>query len=93
MMKKLFEALAEDTTLIMAGDADQLPSVEAGAVFSDMLSGADKKGHLLEKSVVVLDRMKRSVSQLSEFAVSIKENNFSFDKNLLNIRASPYRIS
>ena len=80
MMKKLFEALAEDTTLIMAGDADQLPSVEAGAVFSDMLSGADKGGHILEKSVVVLDRMKRSVSELSEFAVSIKENNFSSDK-------------
>jgi exodeoxyribonuclease V alpha subunit len=36
MMDRLTRALQEDARLIMLGDADQLPSIEAGAVFRDM---------------------------------------------------------
>ena len=36
LMDRLLAALAEDATLLLLGDADQLPSVAAGAVFRDL---------------------------------------------------------
>ncbi|HXN33983.1 MAG TPA: exodeoxyribonuclease V subunit alpha [Polyangiaceae bacterium] len=36
IMDRLMRALAEDARLVLLGDADQLPSVEAGAVFRDL---------------------------------------------------------
>ena len=36
LMDRLLAALADDATLILLGDADQLPSVAAGAVFRDL---------------------------------------------------------
>jgi exodeoxyribonuclease V alpha subunit len=38
MMDRLVRALRKDARLILIGDADQLPSVEAGAVFRDLCS-------------------------------------------------------
>jgi exodeoxyribonuclease V alpha subunit len=39
MMSKLMDALPTDTRVILLGDRDQLASVEAGAVMSDICSG------------------------------------------------------
>jgi len=36
IMDRLMRALADDARLVLLGDADQLPSVEAGAVFRDL---------------------------------------------------------
>jgi exodeoxyribonuclease V alpha subunit len=36
MMDRLMRALSEDARLVLLGDADQLPSVDAGAVFRDL---------------------------------------------------------
>ncbi|TPV93584.1 MAG: exodeoxyribonuclease V subunit alpha [Myxococcales bacterium FL481] len=36
LTRRLLDAVADDTTLVMLGDADQLASVEAGAVFGDI---------------------------------------------------------
>ena len=36
LMDRLLAALADDATLLLLGDADQLPSVAAGAVFRDL---------------------------------------------------------
>jgi exodeoxyribonuclease V alpha subunit len=36
MMDRLLRALSADARLVLFGDADQLPSIEAGAVFRDM---------------------------------------------------------
>lgn len=36
LMERLLRALADEATLVLLGDADQLPSVEAGAVFRDL---------------------------------------------------------
>lgn len=38
-MDRLLRALREDARLVLLGDADQLPSVEAGAVFRDLCAG------------------------------------------------------
>ena len=79
MMKALFEALSPETSLIMSGDADQLPSVEAGAVFSDILADADDEDHILHNNIVRLDKMKRSGSDIADLALKIRENNFTFN--------------
>ncbi|MGV0626462.1 exodeoxyribonuclease V subunit alpha [Mycolicibacter minnesotensis] len=39
MMARLLEAMRPDTRLILVGDADQLASVEAGAVLADLVDG------------------------------------------------------
>ncbi len=39
MMDRLVRALRDGTRLVLLGDADQLPSVEAGAVFRDLCAG------------------------------------------------------
>ena len=36
LMERLFRALRDDARLVLFGDADQLPSVEAGTVFRDL---------------------------------------------------------
>ena len=77
MMKHLFEALSPETSIVMAGDADQLPSVEAGAVFADFLAGSDESSHILKNNVVRLDRMKRAGAGIAETALRIKEKKFS----------------
>jgi exodeoxyribonuclease V alpha subunit len=38
LMEALFMALSPDTTLVLLGDPDQLPSVDAGQVFRDLVS-------------------------------------------------------
>ena len=42
LMAKLFEALPFDTRVILLGDRDQLASVEAGAVLSDICAGSGR---------------------------------------------------
>lgn len=44
LMDRLLAALAPDTALILLGDADQLPSVSAGAVFRDLSGHAARLG-------------------------------------------------
>jgi exodeoxyribonuclease V alpha subunit len=39
MMDRLIRALRPDARLVLLGDADQLPSIEAGAVFRDLCAG------------------------------------------------------
>jgi exodeoxyribonuclease V alpha subunit len=39
MMDRLVRALRDDARLVLFGDADQLPSIEAGAVFRDLCAG------------------------------------------------------
>jgi exodeoxyribonuclease V alpha subunit len=39
MMDRLVRALKDDAQLVLLGDADQLPSIEAGAVFRDLCAG------------------------------------------------------
>ena len=41
MMARLLEAVRPEARLILVGDADQLASVEAGAVLADLVDGLD----------------------------------------------------
>lgn len=49
LMDRLLEALADDARLLILGDADQLPSVEVGAVFRDLVAaGGARSVRLIE---------------------------------------------
>jgi len=44
LMSHLLDALRPDARLVILGDADQLPSVSAGAIFRDLLPEAEESG-------------------------------------------------
>lgn len=59
----LLQALPNKTKLILIGDPNQLPSVEAGAVLADMLCRSQEKHHLLKEHIVELHGSKRSLNR------------------------------
>jgi len=71
MMSLLFEALAPDTTLLLVGDRDQLPSVDAGAVFGDFVAGAEKETHKLHRNTLFLTKSWRSSSGIIEVSRAV----------------------
>ena len=69
MMDRLFQATdPERTRVILMGDKDQLPSVEAGSVLADLSPTADNP---LSNYVVLLHNVYRSGGQLLELAQAI----------------------
>lgn len=60
LMDRLLRALGENTRLVLLGDADQLPSVEAGAVFRDLVAfGLSDAGRATWGGAVRLERSHR----------------------------------
>jgi exodeoxyribonuclease V alpha subunit len=72
LFKSLLSALKNPSKLILIGDANQLASVESGAVLEDIVAGRHLKDtertFLLDKSVVFLEGSKRSEVQILDFA-------------------------
>ena len=60
VMERLLRALRPDARLVLLGDADQLPSVEAGAVFRDLCAGL-KPARLRENLRVASDPAARGI--------------------------------
>lgn len=56
MMRRLLDALPHRSVLVLLGDADQLPSVDAGAVLRDLVSSEDAR---LRASTVALVESRR----------------------------------
>ncbi len=78
-------ALAPHTALLLVGDPEQLPSVEAGALLGDLLHGARQaarsaKGGPLSESVIHLTKVYRSGTAILEFAAAVRDG----DMNRLN---------
>ena len=69
LMRALVAALPSDCRLVLLGDKDQLPSVEAGAVLGDIVTGEDVP------CVVRLEKSKRFTGVLAECAAAIKDGN------------------
>lgn len=68
MMYRLFDALNENTKLILVGDKDQLPSVEAGALLGDFLYNYNVPSHKMNNSIVVLEKSYRSIKGIMDGA-------------------------
>ena len=69
LMVKLFEAVSKDARLVLLGDADQLKSVEAGAILGDLC-------HALTQGVVTLTHTHRfgANSGIGALSRAIKAN-------------------
>jgi exodeoxyribonuclease V alpha subunit len=68
LMERLVRAVADDARLVLLGDADQLPSIEAGAVFRDLSPLA----HRLTRSHRV-DAAARGGRELGELARALRD--------------------
>jgi exodeoxyribonuclease V alpha subunit len=68
LMERLVRAVADDARLVLLGDADQLPSIEAGAVFRDLSPLA----HRLTRSHRV-DTAARGGQQLGALARALRD--------------------
>jgi exodeoxyribonuclease V alpha subunit len=88
MLDKFLQAIdPEQTKLILLGDKNQLPSVEAGAVFAEMIPDGTRAARF-EDRFVVLQKVYRSGTNLLELANQANQGSFppfkavAFDKAL-----------
>lgn len=65
LLARLLDALEEGACLVLMGDMDQLPSVEAGSVLAD-LAPAGAGDHPLREHLAILDRSHRSDASILE---------------------------
>lgn len=56
LFSKLLEAISSDTKLILLGDKDQLASVEAGSLFSDLCMAQEKLNHFSQERIEFFNR-------------------------------------
>ena len=77
LMKALLDALPNECRLVLLGDKDQLPSVDAGAVLGDVVANFD------ERTVVKLTKSHRFKGALAECARAVNEGDeASFTKSI-----------
>ena len=69
LMKALLEALPGECRLVLLGDKDQLPSVDAGAVLGDVVANFD------ERTVVELKESNRFTGALADCARAVNDGN------------------
>jgi exodeoxyribonuclease V alpha subunit len=65
LMARLLEAVRPGARLVLVGDADQLASVEAGAVLADLVDGLSARGDVRIAALRTAHRFGRSIGQLA----------------------------
>ena len=76
MLDKFLQAIdPEQTKLILLGDKNQLPSVEAGSVFAEMIPDGTRAARF-EERFVVLQKVYRSGTNLLELANQANQGSF-----------------
>jgi exodeoxyribonuclease V alpha subunit len=65
MMARLLEAVRPETRLLLVGDADQLASVEAGAVLADLVEGLNARGDTRVAALTTSHRFGTSIGELA----------------------------
>ena len=66
IMARLLEAVRPDARLVLVGDADQLASVEAGAVLADMVDGLSARSDVRVAALRTSHRFGAAISDLAE---------------------------
>jgi exodeoxyribonuclease V alpha subunit len=66
MMARLLEAMRPDARLILVGDADQLTSVEAGAVLADLVDGLAARDDVRVAALRTSHRFGKAIGALAE---------------------------
>jgi exodeoxyribonuclease V alpha subunit len=65
MMARLLEAVRPQTRLLLVGDADQLASVEAGAVLADLVDGLNGRADTRVAALTTSHRFGASIGELA----------------------------
>jgi exodeoxyribonuclease V alpha subunit len=73
LMTMILKAMKSDARLLLVGDRDQLPSVESGALLSDLLHGLDSEGHRLNGRVISLTTVHRNSGAIREVSRMVLE--------------------
>ena len=87
MMTRLVEAVRPDARLVLVGDADQLASVDAGAVLSDLVTGFGGAG---ESPVVRLATTHRFGEEIGRLAAALRDG--SADDVVAALRAGSAEV-
>jgi exodeoxyribonuclease V alpha subunit len=66
MMARLLEAVRPDARLVLVGDADQLASVEAGAVLADLVDGLSARSEVRVAALRTSHRFGAAIGDLAE---------------------------
>ncbi|MEE6175430.1 exodeoxyribonuclease V subunit alpha [Mycobacterium sp. 050134] len=66
MMARLLEAVRPDARLVLVGDADQLASVEAGAVLADLVDGLSARSDVRVAALRTSHRFGESIGALAD---------------------------
>lgn len=66
MMARLLEAVRPEARLILVGDADQLASVEAGAVLADLVDGLSARGDVRVAALRTSHRFGEAIGALAD---------------------------
>ena len=82
LMHALIAALKEDARLILLGDADQLPSVDTGAVLGDLTKFGMNEN--LVKRLAVCERAKGEVSDVAQAINGLPLNDEDAAKRMVN---------
>jgi len=82
MLEKVLQAIdISKTKLVFLGDKDQLPSVEAGAVFAEMISDKGNTG-AFKNRLVVLKKVYRLGENLLKLAENVNQGLFPLKEHL-----------
>jgi exodeoxyribonuclease V alpha subunit len=77
LTKALLDALPDDGRILLVGDKDQLPSVDAGYVIGDMLTARAPNGNTVPSSELTkVFRSLGSKNMIAEWAKDMKEGRF-----------------
>jgi len=76
LLEKLFEAIDERTSIVMLGDRNQLPSVEAGAVLAHLIPDEENPAGKVKRRLVLLRDSYRSEPMIRETAREINNQNY-----------------
>ncbi|OHD62836.1 MAG: exodeoxyribonuclease V subunit alpha [Spirochaetes bacterium GWF1_41_5] len=78
LMVMLLRALADDAVLVLLGDHDQLPSVEAGALLADLIPADGEKQNALGGQIICLSDSHRTESkQILDAAAAVRSGDYS----------------
>ncbi len=79
MMAKLFQAIKPGARLLLLGDPFQLPSIEAGSLFADIVEACANKSNL----TTLKHCMRTELKSILAFADAVNKGNYLFAKEQL----------
>lgn len=84
LMAQLFSAVKEGAHLVLLGDPNQLPPVEAGSLFSDMIDLCDQKEKYSNLCVRLNKCLRAELEEIVAFSKMVQEGNSQAVLNLLD---------